>query len=110
MSVTEEILVHEFACLCACNMAKDFSSKPLLETTDVLQPLVALLSAQDPDVQKNSAECLALLLQDDAAVPLIRSVDSKQGFIYFFGLCSALINILYSKVLYRTLLDKKIQR
>ena len=56
-------MVHEFAALCLCSLAQDFSSKVNIYEQDGLEPLIQCLNSHDPDVQKNAVETISLMLQ-----------------------------------------------
>ena len=64
--------MHEFASLCISSMANEYSSKMQIMEQDGLDPLIALISDPDPDVQKNSVEAVSLLLQDFQSRSAIR--------------------------------------
>ena len=55
--------MHEFAALGLSKMSQDFSSKVTIFESDGLESLIRCLSSSDPDVQKNSLETIALMLQ-----------------------------------------------
>ena len=55
-------MCHEFSALALSNMATEFSSKASIFEHQGIEPLVRCLSSNDPDVQKNAIEALALLL------------------------------------------------
>ncbi len=59
----EDTVVHEFAALCLVSLASDFSSKVAIYEQDGLEPLIRCLGSHDPDVQKNSIETIASMLQ-----------------------------------------------
>ncbi|MEE6466894.1 hypothetical protein FKM82_007081, partial [Ascaphus truei] len=60
----EEVVIHEFATLCLAYMAIEYTSKARIFEHNGLEPLIRLLSSVDPDVKKNSVECIYLLVQD----------------------------------------------
>ncbi|KAM5282391.1 armadillo repeat-containing protein 3 isoform 2-T2 [Hipposideros larvatus] len=60
----EEVVIHEFASLCLANMSAEYTSKVQIFEHGGLEPLVRLLSSPDPDVKKNSIECIYNLVQD----------------------------------------------
>ncbi|XP_037366608.1 armadillo repeat-containing protein 3-like isoform X5 [Talpa occidentalis] len=60
----EEVIIHEFASLCLANMSAEYTSKVQIFECGGLEPLVRLLSSPDPDVKKNSIECIYNLVQD----------------------------------------------
>ena len=61
-SLAEDSVCHEFAALSMSNMATEFSSKAAIFDHSGVEPLVRCMMSNDPDVQKNSIEALALLL------------------------------------------------
>lgn len=65
-------MIHEFASLCLANMSAEYTSKVQILEHGGLEPLVRLLASPDPDVKKNSVECIYNLTQ-------VR-VISKSGF------------------------------
>lgn len=72
LSPEEAVIVHEFASLCACAMAQEYTSKAEIIKSGGIEHLVRLLGANDPDVVKNCVECVSLLLQDYSATSLVR--------------------------------------
>lgn len=68
----EDTVVHEFAALCLTSLAIDYTSKVTICEQDALEPLIRCLGSHDPDVQKNSIETIALLLQDYQAKTALR--------------------------------------
>lgn len=60
---TEEVVIHEFASLCLANMSAEYTSKVQIFEQGGLEPLIRLLSSPDPDVKKNSIECIYNLVQ-----------------------------------------------
>lgn len=71
----EDVVCHEFAALAMSNMATEFSSKAAIFENGGIEPLVRCLTSNDPDVQKNGIEALALLLMDYQTRSAIRDVD-----------------------------------
>jgi len=57
------LVVHEFAFLCLSSLAVDFTAKITIAEKGGLPLLVNSLSSSDPDIQRNSVETLALVLQ-----------------------------------------------
>ena len=55
--------MHEYATFCLSHLANDFVSKVAIYEQGTLEALIRLLSSPDPDVQKNSIETIALMLQ-----------------------------------------------
>ncbi|XP_075443680.1 armadillo repeat-containing protein 3 isoform X2 [Ascaphus truei] len=64
----EEVVIHEFATLCLAYMAIEYTSKARIFEHNGLEPLIRLLSSVDPDVKKNSVECIYLLDFQNRAV------------------------------------------
>ncbi|XP_056306737.1 armadillo repeat-containing protein 3 [Danio aesculapii] len=64
LSPEENVMVHEFATLCLTSLSVDFSYKIQIFDSNGLEPLIQLLSSPDPDVKKNSVECIFNLVQD----------------------------------------------
>ncbi|NXH79790.1 ARMC3 protein, partial [Edolisoma coerulescens] len=60
----EDVVIHEFATLCLAHMAVEYTTKVKIFEQGGLEPLIRLLGSPDPDVQKNSVECIYLLVQD----------------------------------------------
>lgn len=56
-------MVHEFATLCLTSLSVDFCYKVQIFEHKGLEPLIQLLSSPDPDVKKNSVECIFNLVQ-----------------------------------------------
>ncbi|KFV76284.1 Armadillo repeat-containing protein 3, partial [Dryobates pubescens] len=83
----EDVVIHEFATLCLAHMAVEYTAKNQILKQGGLEPLIRLLDSPDPDVQKNSVECIYLLVQDfeiHAAVcalnvipPLLQLLESE---------------------------------
>lgn len=59
----EDVVIHEFATLCLAHMAVEYTTKVQIFEQGGLEPLIRLLSSPDPDVKKNSVECIYLLVQ-----------------------------------------------
>lgn len=57
------MVIHEFATLCLAHMAVEYTTKVQIFEQGGLEPLISLLSSPDPDVTKNSVECIYLLVQ-----------------------------------------------
>ncbi|XP_041344525.1 armadillo repeat-containing protein 3 [Pyrgilauda ruficollis] len=60
----EDVVIHEFATLCLAHMAVEYTIKVKIFEQGGLEPLIRLLGSPDPDVTKNSLECIYLLAQD----------------------------------------------
>lgn len=60
---TEDVVVHEFATLILAHLSVDITCKVEIFHHGGLEPLLHLLSSPDPDVQKNSVECVYNLVQ-----------------------------------------------
>lgn len=61
--LTEDVVIHEFATLCLAYMAVEYTTKVKIFEQGGLEPLIRLLGSPDPDVQKNSLECIYFLVQ-----------------------------------------------
>ncbi|KAF6371406.1 armadillo repeat containing 3 [Rhinolophus ferrumequinum] len=75
----EEVVIHEFASLCLANMSAEYTSKVQIFEHGGLEPLIRLLSSPDPDVKKNSIECIYNLVQDfqcRATFPELNAIPS----------------------------------
>lgn len=59
----EDVIIHEFATLCLAHMAVEYTTKVQIFEQGGLEPLISLLGSPDPDVTKNSVECIYLLVQ-----------------------------------------------
>ncbi|XP_027743391.1 armadillo repeat-containing protein 3 isoform X2 [Empidonax traillii] len=92
----EDVVIHEFATLCLAHMAVECTTKVKIFEQGGLEPLIRLLGSPDPDVQKNSLECIYLLVQDfqnRAAVselnvipPLLELLESEYPVIQLLAL------------------------
>uniref|UniRef100_A0A8C5NNF4 Armadillo repeat containing 3 n=1 Tax=Junco hyemalis TaxID=40217 RepID=A0A8C5NNF4_JUNHY len=92
----EDVVIHEFATLCLAYMAVEYTTKVKIFEQGGLEPLIRLLGSPDPDVTKNSLECIYLLVQDfqnRAAVrelnvipPLLRLLESEYPVIQSLAL------------------------
>eukprot|EP00075_Anas_platyrhynchos_P009231 XP_021134961.2 armadillo repeat-containing protein 3 isoform X4 [Anas platyrhynchos] len=60
----EDVVIHEFATLCLAQMAVEYTTKVQIFEQGGLEPLIRLLDSPDPDVKKNSVECIYLLVQE----------------------------------------------
>uniref|UniRef100_A0A673VGD1 Armadillo repeat containing 3 n=1 Tax=Suricata suricatta TaxID=37032 RepID=A0A673VGD1_SURSU len=60
----EEVVIHEFASLCLANLSAEYTSKVQIFENGGLEPLIRLLASPDPDVKKNSLECIYNLVQE----------------------------------------------
>ncbi|XP_017308184.1 armadillo repeat-containing protein 3 [Ictalurus punctatus] len=60
----EDVVVHEFATLILAHLSVDITCKVEIFHHGGLEPLLHLLSSPDPDVQKNSVECVYNLVQE----------------------------------------------
>ncbi|XP_056192095.1 armadillo repeat-containing protein 3 isoform X3 [Falco biarmicus] len=60
----EDVVIHEFATLCLAHMAVEYTTKVQIFEQGGLEPLIRLLGSPDPDVKKNSVECIYLLVQE----------------------------------------------
>ncbi|XP_010289086.1 PREDICTED: armadillo repeat-containing protein 3 isoform X2 [Phaethon lepturus] len=92
----EDVVIHEFATLCLAHMAVEHTTKVQIFEQGGLEPLIRLLGSPDPDVKKNSVECIYLLVQDfqsRAAVhalnvipPLLELLNSEYPVIQLLAL------------------------
>ncbi|XP_038031230.2 armadillo repeat-containing protein 3 isoform X3 [Anas platyrhynchos] len=64
MASNQDVVIHEFATLCLAQMAVEYTTKVQIFEQGGLEPLIRLLDSPDPDVKKNSVECIYLLVQD----------------------------------------------
>ncbi|NXK23091.1 ARMC3 protein, partial [Arenaria interpres] len=71
----EEVVIHEFASLCLAHMAVEYTAKVQIFEQGGLEPLVRLLGSPDPDVKKNSLECIYLLMQDFQSRAAVRALN-----------------------------------
>ncbi|NXW89752.1 ARMC3 protein, partial [Alopecoenas beccarii] len=71
----EDVVIHEFATLCLAHMAVEYTTKVQLFQQGGLEPLIRLLGSPDPDVQKNSVECIYLLVQDFQSCAAVRELN-----------------------------------
>ncbi|KAF5899689.1 armadillo repeat-containing protein 3, partial [Clarias magur] len=60
----EDVIVHEFATLLLAHLSVDITCRVQISENDGLEPLIHLLSSPDPDVKKNSVECICNLVQE----------------------------------------------
>ncbi|XP_071416919.1 armadillo repeat-containing protein 3 [Pithys albifrons albifrons] len=91
-----DVVIHEFATLCLAHMAVEYTTKVKIFEQGGLEPLIRLLGSPDPDVQKNSLECIYFLVQDFqncAAVcelnvipPLLELLESEYPVIQLLAL------------------------
>ncbi|KAG9347730.1 hypothetical protein JZ751_003744 [Albula glossodonta] len=66
MAANKDVVVHEFATLCLVSLSVEFTTKLKIFESDGLDPLIWLLASPDPDVKKNSVECIYNLVQPDS--------------------------------------------
>ncbi|KAM6412494.1 LOW QUALITY PROTEIN: armadillo repeat-containing protein 3 [Pluvialis apricaria] len=71
----EDVVIHEFATLCLAHMAVEYTTKAQIFEQGGLEPLVRLLGSPDPDVKKNSVECIYLLVQDFQSHAALRALN-----------------------------------
>ncbi|NXY41204.1 ARMC3 protein, partial [Ceuthmochares aereus] len=69
----EDVVIHEFATLCLAHMAVEYTTKVQIFEQGGLEPLIRLLGSPDPDVKKNSVECVYLLVQDFQSHAAVRA-------------------------------------
>ncbi|KAM4828748.1 armadillo repeat-containing protein 3 [Thomomys bottae] len=72
----EEVVIHEFASLCLANMSIEYTGKAQIFENGGLEPLIRLLSSPDPDVKKNSIECIYNLVQDFQCRTLLQELNA----------------------------------
>ncbi|KAM9287894.1 armadillo repeat-containing protein 3 [Cariama cristata] len=71
----EDVVIHEFATLCLAHMAVEYTTKVQILEQGGLEPLIRLLGSPDPDVKKNSVECIYLLVQDFQSRAAVRALN-----------------------------------
>ncbi|NXD81752.1 ARMC3 protein, partial [Halcyon senegalensis] len=71
----EDAVIHEFATLCLAHMAVEYTTKEQIFEQGGLEPLIRLLDSPDPDVKKNSLECIYLLVQDFQSRAAVRALN-----------------------------------
>ncbi|XP_076187803.1 armadillo repeat-containing protein 3 isoform X3 [Aptenodytes patagonicus] len=71
----EDVVIHEFATLCLAHMAVEYTTKVQIFEQGGLEPLIRLLGSPDPDVKKNSVECIYLLVQDFQSRAAVRALN-----------------------------------
>ncbi|NXP03458.1 ARMC3 protein, partial [Thinocorus orbignyianus] len=71
----EDVVIHEFASLCLAHLAVEYTAKVQIFEQGGLEPLVRLLGSPDPDVKKNSLECIYLLVQDFQSHAAVRALN-----------------------------------
>ncbi|NWT10192.1 ARMC3 protein, partial [Vireo altiloquus] len=71
----EDVVIHEFATLCLAHMAVEYITKIKIFEQGGLGSLIRLLGSLDPDVQKNSVECIYLLVQDFQIRAAVRELN-----------------------------------
>ncbi|XP_060717598.1 armadillo repeat-containing protein 3 [Tachysurus vachellii] len=92
----EDITVHEFATLLLAHLSVDMTCKVQIFHNDGLKPLLTLLSSTDPDVKKQSVECIYNLVQEissrvavhtfNGIPPLLELLSSEFPIIQQFAL------------------------
>nr|XP_031532249.1 armadillo repeat-containing protein 3 [Vicugna pacos] len=92
----EEVVTHEFASLCLANMSVEYMGKVQIFEQGGLEPLIRLLTSPDPDVKKNSIECIYNLVQDiqcratlqelNAIPPILDLLESEYPIIQLLAL------------------------
>ncbi|XP_010005320.1 PREDICTED: armadillo repeat-containing protein 3 [Chaetura pelagica] len=71
----EDVVIHEFATLCLAQMAVEYTTKVQIIEQGGLEPLIKLLGSPDPDVKKNSVECIYLLMQDFESCSAVHALN-----------------------------------
>ncbi|KAK3541613.1 hypothetical protein QTP86_033071, partial [Hemibagrus guttatus] len=92
----EDVVIHEFATLLLAHLSVDMTCKVQIFHNDGLEPLFHLLSSPDPDVKKNSVECIYNLVQEfssrvavhklNGLPPLLELLSSEFPIIQQFAL------------------------
>jgi len=72
------VIIHEFATLCLAHMAVEYTTKVQIFEQGGLEPLISLLGSPDPDVTKNSVECIYLLVQ-------VKFIDLEKNYYWPHG-------------------------
>ncbi|KFO91887.1 Armadillo repeat-containing protein 3 [Buceros rhinoceros silvestris] len=75
LAAAEDVVIHEFATLCLAHMAVEYTTKVQIFEQGGLEPLIRLLGSPDPDVKKNSVECIYLLVQDFQSRAAVRALN-----------------------------------
>ncbi|XP_054672045.1 armadillo repeat-containing protein 3 isoform X2 [Grus americana] len=75
MASNQDVVIHEFATLCLAHMAVEYTTKVQIFEQGGLEPLIRLLGSPDPDVKKNSVECIYLLVQDFQSRAAVRALN-----------------------------------
>ncbi|XP_074430577.1 armadillo repeat-containing protein 3 isoform X3 [Larus michahellis] len=75
MASNQDVVIHEFATLCLAHMAVEYTTKIQIFEQSGLEPLIRLLGSPDPDVKKNSLECIYLLVQDFQSHAAVRELN-----------------------------------
>ncbi|CAH1777612.1 unnamed protein product [Owenia fusiformis] len=101
----EDTVVHEFAALGLSNMSADFSSKVTIQEQDGMEPLIRCLASHDPDVQKNSIEAIALMLQDYQSRTAVREWNGLEPIMHLMKSEYAIIQELALLALIRATQD-----
>ncbi|XP_066580867.1 armadillo repeat-containing protein 3 isoform X2 [Amia ocellicauda] len=70
----EDVVTHEYATLFLAYLSIEYTSKVQIFDHDGLDPLIQLLSSPDPDVKKNSVECIYNLVQDFPSRAAVREL------------------------------------
>ncbi|NWV17710.1 ARMC3 protein, partial [Origma solitaria] len=71
----EDVVIHEFATLCLAYLAVDYTTKVKIFEQGGFEPFIRLLGSPDPDVTKNSLECIYLLVQDFQIRAAVRELN-----------------------------------
>ncbi|CAL1539085.1 unnamed protein product [Lymnaea stagnalis] len=74
----DDQVIHEFAALALSLMATEFTSKVAIQAANGMDPLISLLSSNDPDVQKNVIETIAQLVMDYKSRASVREHNGLQ--------------------------------
>ncbi|KAB5533125.1 hypothetical protein PHYPO_G00128200 [Pangasianodon hypophthalmus] len=81
----EDVIVHEFATLLLAHLSVDITCKVQIFQHDGLEPLLHLLSSPDPDVKKNSVECIYNLVQECSSRVAVHKLNGLPPLLELLG-------------------------
>ncbi|XP_053083829.1 armadillo repeat-containing protein 3 isoform X2 [Pangasianodon hypophthalmus] len=81
----EDVIVHEFATLLLAHLSVDITCKVQIFQHDGLEPLLRLLSSPDPDVKKNSVECIYNLVQECSSRVAVHKLNGLPPLLELLG-------------------------
>ncbi|MCJ8745703.1 hypothetical protein PDJAM_G00133410 [Pangasius djambal] len=81
----EDVIVHEFATLLLAHLSVDITCKVQIFHHDGLEPLLRLLSSSDPDVKKNSVECIYNLVQEVSSRVAVHKLNGLPPLLELLG-------------------------